>query len=120
LIALGVAAVLSVALLVESWMQSVQRTRDRRPLHVAAPIETIREPETTPAAGRTGSDLPDGLIGAARDVEPQEPDVREEADLRTEDEIDLTGDGHVTPSATEARQPGRARAKPRPRSGTSS
>jgi hypothetical protein len=92
-IALGLAAVLSVALLVESWAQSAQNRRDRRRLTVAVP-----GPAAAPARANEG-------------------DARERAGPRGEDEPTAANDDE---EAQSTKRTGRARAKPRRRSDAAS
>ncbi|MCU1429530.1 MAG: hypothetical protein JWL83_3530 [Actinomycetia bacterium] len=96
-IALGIAAVLSVALLVESWSQSTQNRRDRRRLTVASPS---RVPVPAPAVAGGG------LTRNARADPVDQTQAENEA-------ADMDGDTSAAPAS---KQPGRARAKPRRRS----
>jgi capsular polysaccharide biosynthesis protein len=95
-IALAIAAVLAVALVVESWAQASQSRRERQRLTVAgrrgAPAPGTVAPAPTPAGTP--------VVGryATRTVDERDGDD------------DESGDDHTRPAS---KQPGRARAKPR-------
>jgi hypothetical protein len=102
-IALAIAAVLSVALLVESWAQSALNRRDRRRMRVASP-----------------SPVPVAAPGVAPGTSGNSPAVWERGS-GVPDSIDLEEPRETAPApAPVKQQPGRARAKPRRRSGFAS
>jgi hypothetical protein len=114
-IALAIAAVLSVALLVESWSQSSQNRRDRRRLRVAAPspVPGSAVPATAFAAAGRGSERDTESI--PRDGPTIRPPVHTPDTTPTANgafAAEGGGEGAVAPGAS---RPGRARAKPRRR-----
>jgi capsular polysaccharide biosynthesis protein len=120
-IALGIAAVISVALLVESWAQSAQSRRDRRRLTVAVP-----GPAAVAASGPTAAPAPAAPPTAKRTsvrnragANDDQPSTRERV-VGGDEGGDVAEAGDGTRPATAAKQPGRARAKPRRRSGAAS
>jgi len=120
-IALGIAAVLSVALLVESWAQSAQSRRDRRRLTVAVPgPAAVPASGPTPAtASATGAPAPKRASPRPGAPQPEDqPTARERVVGGSDDDANVAQAGDGSPGA--AKQPGRARAKPRRRSGAAS
>jgi hypothetical protein len=134
-IALGLAAVLSVALLVESWSQSAKTRRDRRRLTVAVPGPTpvpsaagpapVPTPgAATPPSGPTPVAPARGAPAAKRATSRGVPAKANDADAGREKPVpaEEANEDDLSPKVAEGssrssavKQPGRARPKPRRR-----
>jgi capsular polysaccharide biosynthesis protein len=111
-IALSIAAVLSVALLVESWAQSNQNRRDRRRLRVAAPSPVPGSAVPVPSSMGANSRADD----LQRDPQRDRPIVRpplHAPGTGVADNGAAVAEGGADVVRPGASRPGRARAKPR-------